>query len=76
VNQRNPYVCLTIVLGLISIAALGTSGLIAAAMTNKPVPESLIAIVSACIGSLSSFLVVIPRGSTGNGHTNPQEQPK
>jgi cation transporter-like permease len=62
---RNPYVCLSIVLGLILIAFVGVSGLVATNLLGHDSPRDLVAIVSTAIGSLSSFLVTVPRNSVG-----------
>jgi hypothetical protein len=62
------------------VAALGTAGLVGLcgiillAYGGRPVPESLIAVVSASLGALSSFLVMPPRGSVGVSDFRPTER--
>ncbi len=59
---RNLWLSLTIVgmLGLVALA--GTTGIVFTALSGlKQNPPELVAIVSACIGALSSFLVSVPR---------------
>lgn len=62
---RNPYLCLAIVGCLGLCAVIGTTGIIVSGAVGRGPEPALIAIISACIGSLSSFLVGIPKGSVG-----------
>ena len=64
-TQKNPYVCLTIIIILGAFGLLSLGGIIACALLNKDVPSALIAIASGCGGNLASFLVSVPRGSVG-----------
>lgn len=68
---RNPYVCLSIVLTLGLIAVVGIAGVVVSACRGGESSQALVAIVSACVGSLSSFLVAVPRGSHGHGGDQP-----
>lgn len=67
--MRNPYLCIMIVCFLGMGAVGGMVGLIVLAYSGKPPPESLVAAVALCFGSLSSFLVSPPRGSIGINST-------
>lgn len=62
---RNPYVCLAIIISLAVTLLIGTCGMVWLAVLSKEPPSALVAVVSASIGSLSSFLVSVPRGSVG-----------
>jgi hypothetical protein len=64
-QPRNPYLCLTIVAMLGACAALCIAGEILCAVRGVTTPGTLQLLASVCIGSLSSFLVAVPRGSTG-----------
>lgn len=50
---------------------VGLAGLIGLSLYRIETPASLVAIVSGCIGSLSSFLVSVPRGSAGSDSSLP-----
>lgn len=62
---RNPYLCLVIVTSLGLCCVLGVFGIVFLAHAGKVPPDSLVAIVSGAVGSLSSFLATPPRGSVG-----------
>lgn len=72
--MRNPYLCIVIVTGLGLAGTIGLAGIILLAYAGRPVPDSLTAVVAAALGSLSSFLVMPPRGSAGGG-TEPTSAP-
>lgn len=63
--MRSPWLCLTIVGFMGSGALLGTVGLVWLAANHIEAPQALVAAVSICYGSLSSFLVQPPKGSVG-----------
>jgi hypothetical protein len=65
--MRNPYLCVLIVTALGLCGIVGMVGVILMGLYGKEPPGSVVAIVSGCIGSLSSFLVMPPRGSVGAG---------
>jgi hypothetical protein len=77
--MRNPYLCLAIVVGLIVTALSGTWGMVLVALNATDGPALLPALVAlgatvtTCLGSLSSFLVNVPRGSVG-GPPKPDEK--
>lgn len=70
---RNPWVCILIIsiLGLVAIG--GTVGMVLLPIYGKPVAGELNVLVGGALGSLSSFLVQVPRGSVGapTGHIDP-----
>ena len=72
---RNPYLCLTIVLTLGLTMLLGLGGVILLTFAGKEPPSSLVAVISGCAGSLSSFLVSVPRGSAGWDDPNAPKRP-
>jgi hypothetical protein len=72
---RNPYLCLTIVLTLGITMLVGLGGIIMLTFADKEPPASLVAVVSGAAGSLSSFLVSVPRGSAGWGDPNTPNRP-
>jgi hypothetical protein len=43
---------------------MGTLGMLVLSFASREVPAPVVAIVSGCIGSLSSFLVAIPKQPT------------
>ena len=74
---RNPYLCLTIVLFLGTIAIVSLLGIIVLAALNKEPPSALISVASGSMCSLGTFLVSPPRGSVGyDGSQSAQSQPQ
>jgi len=63
--MRNPYLCLAIAAMLGVVGLVGLGGTVFLAYCQRPIPESLVAVTSGAVGSLSSFLVMPPRGSAG-----------
>jgi hypothetical protein len=57
-TQRNPYLCLAIVIAIATVALVATIGLVICAAMSRAVPESLVAIASASVGALSGALSV------------------
>ena len=66
VQPRNPWLCVLIAACIGIVAVAGVVGTILVAMTGHDLPPSLVALAGAALGSLSSFLVSVPRGSIGN----------
>jgi hypothetical protein len=62
---RNPYLCLAIVAFLGAAMLLAIGGIIVANSRGLEPSPALVALASGCVGSLSSFLVSVPRGSVG-----------
>ena len=54
---------------------LGLGGVILLTFAGKEPPSSLVAVISGCAGSLSSFLVSVPCGSAGWDDPNAPKRP-
>ena len=63
--MRNPWLCIVIAGTLGVVAVTGMVGLVLLPAVGVESTGPLVAIVSGCVGSLSSFLVSVPRGSVG-----------
>lgn len=73
--QRNPWICLTIVGLLGAVALVCVGGIIAASLRGVTPDNTLSFTLGTCIGSLSSFLVNVPRGSVGVPEPQPLGPP-
>lgn len=73
-TQRNPYLCIVIISVLGAVAILGVAGGILCSIYGTTLPEFVPYAVASCVGALSSFLVMPPRGSAGAGDAGQQEQ--
>ncbi len=62
---RNPWICIAIIgiLGVVAVGGLAFIGVLA--LQGKPGSGELNLLVGGAMGSLSSFLVQVPRGSVG-----------
>lgn len=69
-QPRNPYLCLAIVVSMAVCLNVGMIGILLMGYAGKEPPTSAVALVSTAIGSLSSFLVSVPRGSAGGDGNN------
>lgn len=67
---RNPYICIVIVAILGGAGILNSLGVILLALNGKEAPQAIVALASAALGALASFLVQVPRGTAGatGGH--------
>jgi hypothetical protein len=75
VQPRNPYLCLTIV-GFIGVfGAIAIAGMVALCVVGRPIDPSIVGVAIGSLGSLSSFLVSVPRGSMGGGVHSADEPP-
>lgn len=69
--QRNPWLCLGIIGALALISLLSLVGVVLCALSGKETQmaagamTALISIGSGAVGSISSFLVMPPKGSVG-----------
>jgi hypothetical protein len=72
---RNPYICLAIIATLGTTLLIGTIGIIVLSFYGREPPQALVGIVGIAAGSLSSFLVSVPRGSAGWVDDRPQKKP-
>jgi RsiW-degrading membrane proteinase PrsW (M82 family) len=61
-DHINPFPVLRflVIVGLVLICVMGVCGFIILAANGRDIPPALIAVVSAALGSLSSFLVSVP----------------
>lgn len=75
-QPRNPFICLAIVVTIGVTLLIGVAGMVLLSVNRIDVPASLVAIISTAIGSLSSFLVSVPRGSAGIGDPPPPVSPE
>ena len=66
--MRNPWLCITIVATLGLTLLVGVVGMVVLSAYGKTVPGELTATIGTCVGALSSFLVMPPRGSIGTGN--------
>lgn len=64
-GNRNPWLCLAIVVAIAAMGLVATGGTTALAVYGREPPQILGYVIAGAIGALSSFLVSPPRGSIG-----------